>query len=114
METNIQCTLVIMMTDTVHSRYYDDGYIDSTSYYDTFFNTVPIQSRCQKLSYIDSPVISIHFQSPLHIVISRVYCIWIVLLIKINFSKLSYIDNPYIMICFKSTSHIVIMRVYCI
>ena len=28
---------------TVHSRYYDDGYIDSTAYYDTLFKTLPSQ-----------------------------------------------------------------------
>ena len=59
-----------------HSRYYDDRYIDSTAYYDTFFHTLPIQSSSKKLSYIDSPDITIQFQSPSHIVITRVYCIY--------------------------------------
>ena len=61
----------------MHSHYHHDGYIDSTAYYDIFFNTLPtgIQSRSQKLSYIDSADITIHFQSPSGIVITRVYCI---------------------------------------
>ena len=56
---------------TVHSRYYDDGYIR----YDTSFNTLPIYASSEKLSYIDSPAITIPLQSPSHIVITRVYYI---------------------------------------
>ena len=59
--------------NTVHSCYYNEGYIDSTAHYDTFFNTLPIQASSPNLSYIDSPDITIHFQSPSHIVITRVH-----------------------------------------
>ena len=51
------------------------GYIDSTAYYDTFSNTLPIQSSSQILSYIESPDIMIHFHNRSHIVITRVSCI---------------------------------------
>ena len=60
------------MTDTVHSHSYDDGNIDSTAYYDTYFNTPSIQASNQKLSFIDSSDITIIFHSPSHIVITRV------------------------------------------
>ena len=42
----------ISNSHTVHSHYYDDGYFDSTAYYDTFFHSLPIQSSSQKLLFL--------------------------------------------------------------